>query len=452
MLQNLTTRLAKTIKTLSGNARLTESNIQDALREVRIALLEADVALPVVRSFIASIQEEAIGQTVIDRVAPGQALVKIVQDELTNLLGKKNSELNLKVTPPAIILLAGLQGSGKTTTAAKLALFLKEQKKTVGMVSTDVYRPAAITQLQTLAKQIDVQFLESNVHEKPVIIAERAIDLAKKQCLDVLIVDTAGRLHIDEEMMAEIKAVHRIIEPIETLFVLDGMAGQDAAVVAKHFSEALPITGIILTKLDGDARGGAALSVVELTKAPIKFLGLGEKVQALETFHPEGFASRILGMGDIVSLVKEAERRFDKNTTSNASQKLKQGKSFDLSDYANQIKQMKSMGGIQTLMAKMPGAHSMPSNTAHADEQHFKKTEAIIQSMTILERQKPEIIRGSRKRRIAKGSGTQIQEVNRLLKEFDQMQKMFKKFKNGGMQKMMRNFGMSNKSKKTETQ
>lgn len=439
MFQSLSSGLNKVVKNLSGRGRLTESNISDTMREVRIALLEADVALPIVKDFITEVKAQALGQKVIDNINPGQALVKIVNDALVKLMGEKNDELNLKAQPPAVILMAGLQGSGKTTTVAKLANLLKEKhNKKVMVCSADVYRPAAIHQLETLAKQIDVAFFPSNETQKPLTIVTDAIKAAKKEQIDVLLLDTAGRLHVDNHMMDEIKALHQASDPVETLFVVDSMTGQDAAKTAKAFNDALPLTGVILTKIDGDARGGAALSIRQITGKPIKFLGVGEKIHALEAFHPERIASRILGMGDVVSLVEEAEQKLDKKKAEKMVKKLKKG-GFDLEDFLEQLQQMKKMGGIAGIMSKIPGASNLPAAAKEqASDGALKQTEAIIYSMTAKERRFPAIIKGSRKRRIAKGSGTEVQDVNRLLKQFMQMQKMMKKFKKGGMTKMMR--------------
>lgn len=440
MFDNLTQRLSETIRQLSGKGRLTESNIQDALREVRMALLEADVALPVVKSFINSVKEKALGQKVMESLTPGQALVKVVRDELVSIMGEQNSALQLNAQPPAVVLMAGLQGAGKTTSVAKLARLLKQQKKSVMVVSTDVYRPAAIKQLETLAKDVDVAFFPSEITEKPVSIAKKAIEAAKKVYADVLLVDTAGRLHIDDSMMDEIQQLHKAITPIETLFVVDSMTGQDAANTAKAFNDALPLTGVILTKADGDARGGAALSVRTITGKPIKFIGMGEKVDALQPFHPDRIASRILGMGDVLSLIEEAEQKIDKKEAERFTKKLKQGQGFDLEDFLAQLKQMKRFGGVAGMLDKLPGVGSLPQQAKdQINDKMFVQMEAIICSMTPKERQTPEIIKGSRKKRIANGSGTQIQDVNRLLKQFGQMQKMMKKISGkGGMMKMMR--------------
>lgn len=444
MFENLTERLTRTFKNISGKGRLTEDNMQHALREVRLSLLEADVALPVVKDFIEHVKQTALGQDVLTSLQPDQALIKIVHDELIHIMGDTRSELNFKTQPPAVFLMAGLQGSGKTTSAAKLALYLKEtEKKKVMLVSVDVYRPAAIQQLKLLATQLDVAFFPAETHEKPIEIVKKALDTAKKQFMDILIVDTAGRLHIDAEMMAEIKALHRAIKPTETLFVVDSMTGQDAANTAKAFHEALALTGVILTKTDGDARGGAALSVRQITGQPIKFIGTGEKIEALEPFHPERIASRILGMGDILSLIEEVERKTDKAASEKLAKKIKKGNGFDLEDFKQQLLQMNNMGGIAGMMSKLPGMSQMPQQAMnHVNDKSISQTVAIINSMTPKERRIPKLIVGSRKKRIAMGSGTQIQDVNRLLKQFTQMEKMMKKFtKPGGMQKMMRGIG-----------
>lgn len=447
MFDNLTERLSKTLRHITGQAKLTEDNIQETLREVRMALLEADVALPVVKEFIEKVKEKAIGTEVIKNLSPGQAFVKIVQTELEQLMGAANEDLALNATPPAVVLMAGLQGAGKTTTVAKLARFLKERKKkTVLVVSADVYRPAAIKQLETLAEEVGVTFFPSNIEQKPVDIAKAAIAEAKLKFIDVVLVDTAGRLHIDAEMMGEIKALHSAINPVETLFVVDSMTGQDAANTAKAFNDALPLTGVILTKVDGDARGGAALSVRSITGKPIKFLGMGEKTEALEPFHPDRVATRILGMGDMLSLIEQAEQKLDKEKAEKLTKKIKKGKGFDLEDFRDQLRQMKNMGGLGSLMDKLPmmggvNLAAMAGQQDQADKQ-FVQMEAIISSMTMAERRDPEIINGSRKRRIAQGSGTQIQDVGRLIKQHKQMQKMMKKVMgNGGLTKMVRGLG-----------
>ena len=444
MFENLTERLTRAFKNISGQGRLTEENMQQMLREVRMSLLEADVAFPVVKEFINQVKEKALGQEVALSLKPDQALVKIVHDELVHILGDTRAELDFKTQPPAAFLMAGLQGSGKTTSAAKLALYLKEsEKKKVMLVSVDTYRPAAIDQLKVLANQLDVAFFEAQVHEQPLDIAQKALASAKKQYMDVVIFDTAGRLHIDAEMMAEIKALHQAIKPIETLFVVDSMTGQDAVNTAKAFHEALPLTGVILTKTDGDARGGAALSVRQITGQPIKFLGAGEKIEALEPFHPDRIASRILGMGDILTLIEEVERKTDKEASEKLAKKLKKGKGFDLNDFKQQLEQMNQMGGISSMMSKLPGMSQLPRQAVgQINDKAMARIIAIINSMTPKERRIPKIIVGSRKKRIALGSGTQIQDVNRLLKQYEQMLKMMKKFtKPGGMKQMMRGLG-----------
>ncbi|AWN17656.1 signal recognition particle protein [Salinisphaera sp. LB1] len=440
MFDSLSDRLNRSLKTLSGRGRLTEDNIKATLREVRMALLEADVALPVVKQFVEDIRARAVGSEVMTSLTPGQALVKIVRDELTNLLGEANESLNLKTRPPAVVLMAGLQGSGKTTSVGKLSRYLKQrEKKSVLVVSADVYRPAAIDQLERVASDVGVDFHPSSSGDKPVKIAKSALDAARKGFYDVLIVDTAGRLGIDEKMMAEVRALHDTLDPIETLFVVDSMTGQDAANTAKAFGDALPLTGVVLTKVDGDARGGAALSVRQITGKPIKFLGTGEKLDALEPFHPDRVASRILGMGDVLSLVEEAEQKVDRDKAEKLAKKLKKGKGFDLDDLADQLRQMQEMGGIGALMEKMPGGAQMPKGmAAAADETQVKRMLAIVDSMTKQEKSFPDVIKASRKRRIAAGSGTQVQDINRLLKQHTQMRKMMKKMKGGGMKKMMR--------------
>ncbi len=440
MFDSLSERLGKTVRNLRGVGRLSDDNIKDTLREVRMALLEADVALPVVKDFIEQVRVQAVGEAVLKSLSPGQVFIKIVNDELTRLMGEANTGLQLNVTPPAIILMAGLQGAGKTTTVGKLALWLKEtQKKSVMVVSVDVYRPAAIEQLKTVAGEVGVDFFPSDPKQKPTNIAKAALHEAKIQHKDVLIVDTAGRLHIDTEMMGEIKDLHKVLDPVETLFVVDSMTGQDAANTAKAFDDALPLSGIILTKTDGDARGGAALSIRHITGKPIKFLGVGEKSTALEAFHPERVASRILGMGDVVSLVEQVQQNVDLEQAEKLARKVKKGKGFDLEDFKEQFQQLKKMGGISSLMDKLPGMPSLPAQLpGQLDEKQMGRMEAIINSMTPKERRKPDIIKGSRKRRIAVGSGTQVQDVNRLLKQFTQMQKMMKKMGKGGMGKMLR--------------
>ena len=447
MLDNLSNRFSKIIKTMRGQARLTEENTAEMLREVRMALLEADVALPVVRDFVAKIKEKALGEEVISSLTPGQALVGIVHGELVNLIGGEYDaravELNLATTPPAIILMAGLQGAGKTTTVGKLAKRLVEQKKKVMTVSCDVYRPAAIEQLKSVTGQAGAEFFPSTPDQKPLDIAAAALDYARKHYIDVLLVDTAGRLGIDEAMMNEISALHAQLKPIETLFVVDAMAGQDAVNTAKAFNDALPLTGVVLTKLDGDSRGGAALSVRHVTGKPIKFVGMSEKIGGLEPFHPDRMAQRILGMGDIVSLVEEAHKNVDMEQAQALAKKIKSGKSFDLNDFKEQLAQMKKMGGVATLMDKLPsqmtqGAANMDMDKA---EQQLRRTEGIINSMTPLERAKPDPIKASRKRRIAQGAGLPVQEVNKVLKQYEQMRDVMKKFHGGGMGKMMKMMG-----------
>jgi signal recognition particle subunit SRP54 len=440
MLDNLTSRLTRIVKTIRGQARLTEANVQDALREVRVALLEADCALPVVKDFIASVRAKALGEEVIGSLTPGQALVGVVHRELTQLMGEANVALTLAAQPPAVILMAGLQGSGKTTTTGKLARLLKEDKKKLLVVSCDVYRPAAIEQLKAVAAQAGVDFLPSAPEEKPADIARRALQHAKTRYYDVLIVDTAGRLAIDEAMMQEIAELHALLAPVETLFVVDAMQGQDAVNVARAFSERLPLTGVILTKLDGDARGGAALSVRQVTGKPIKFVGVGEKLTGLEPFHPERMASRILGMGDIVSLVEEARKGVDVDEAKRVAEKIRKGKGFDLEDFKAQIQQMNKMGGLAALMDKLPAQLAGSVNPAQLqDGKQMRRIEGIINSMTPQERSRPELIKASRKRRIATGAGVSVQEVNRLLNQFEQMQKMMKMMKGGNMARMMRN-------------
>jgi signal recognition particle subunit SRP54 len=441
MLDNLTQRLAKVVKNLRGQARLTEDNIAEALREVRLALLEADVALPVVKDFIARVKEKALGQEVIGSLTPGQALVGVVHQELTALMGGAYSGLDLAVQPPAVILMAGLQGAGKTTTTGKLGKLLKEQmKKKILAVSCDVYRPAAIEQLRAVAQQAGIDFFPSTGGERPLDIARAALDYARRHYYDVLLVDTAGRLGIDEAMMAEVRELHAALNPVETLFVVDAMLGQDAVNTARAFNEALPLTGVILTKLDGDARGGAALSVRHVTGKPLKFAGVGEKLSGLEEFHPERMASRILGMGDILGLVEEARRSVDEQKAKEFAQKLKTGKGFDLNDFKEQIAQMRKMGGLSALMDKLPAQFAQAAQAAQGqvEDKAIRRIEGIINSMTPTERVKPEIIKASRKRRIAAGAGVPVQEVNRLLNQFEQTQKMMKQLSKGGMQKLMR--------------
>jgi signal recognition particle subunit SRP54 len=437
MLETLTERLSRVVKTLRGEARLTEANIQDALREVRLALLEADVALPVVRTFIADLRDKAIGADVAGSLTPGQALVGVVARELTALMGGTAQPLDLATRPPAVILLAGLQGAGKTTTAAKLARLLAAQKKKVLLVSTDVYRPAAIEQLKLLAAQVGVDFFPSTKDEQPLVIANAALDWARRHYHDVLIVDTAGRLSIDEAMMREIADLHAAVQPVETLFIVDAMQGQDAVNTARAFHDTLPLTGVILTKLDGDARGGAALSVRQVTGAPIKFAGVSEKIDGLEVFHPERMASRILGMGDVLSLIEDAHRNVDIEQAKKLARKVKTGKGFDLDDFKAQIAQMRKMGGLAALVDKLPAEIARAAQGATLDERRIGRIEGIINSMTHQERVKPELLKASRKRRVAAGAGVTVQEVNQLLAQFEQTQKMMKMVSKGP-QKMMR--------------
>jgi signal recognition particle subunit SRP54 len=442
MLETLTERLSRVVKTLRGEARLTDANIQDALREVRLALLEADVALPVVRTFVADLREKAIGAEVVGSLTPGQALIGVVARELTALMGGQAQPLDLATQPPAVVLLAGLQGAGKTTTAAKLARLLAAQKKKVLLVSADVYRPAAIDQLKTLAQQVGVDFFASTPEEQPVAIATAALDWARRHYHDVLIVDTAGRLSIDEAMMREIAELHAAVRPIETLFIVDAMQGQDAVNTARAFRDALPLTGVILTKLDGDARGGAALSVRQVTGAPIKFAGMSEKIDGLEVFHPERMASRILGMGDVLTLIEDAHRNVDIEQAKKLAKKVKTGKGFDLDDFKAQIAQMRKMGGLAALVDKLPAEIARAAQGATVDERRIARIEGIINSMTHAERVKPELLKASRKRRIAAGAGVTVQEVNQLLNQFEQTQKMMKMVAKGPqkMMRAMRNF------------
>ncbi len=443
MFENLSERLTQTFRGLTGKSRLTEDNIADALRDVRRALLEADVALEVVKDFTEGVRTRAIGQDVSEALNPGDAFIKIVHEELVQVMGAANDALNLATTPPAIILMAGLQGAGKTTTVAKLALLLKDrERKKVAVVSADVYRPAAIKQLETLAGEAGVNFIASQATEQPLAIARRAVAEARTLFADVLIVDTAGRLAIDEAMMREIKALQDDLKPIETLFVVDAMTGQDAARTAKAFNDAMTLTGVILAKADGDARGGAALSVRAVTGKPIKFIGMGEKIDALEPFYPDRIASRILGMGDILSLIEEAQRKVDHKKAEKLARKMEKGR-FDLEDFREQLAQMANMGGITSMLDKLPGMSQLPKNVQEqVDDRQFKRMAVIIDSMTAHERRFPDIISGSRKQRIARGSGTDIADINRLLKQHKQMQKMMKKFtKKGGMQKLARGLG-----------
>ncbi len=443
MFQNLSDRLTSTLRNVTGKSRMTDENIQDTLREVRMALLEADVALPVVKQFVDAVRQRALGQEVSSSLSPGQAFLKIVQAELESVMGGANEGLNLATQPPAVVLMAGLQGAGKTTSVAKLARLLKERDgKSVTVVSADVYRPAAIRQLETLAGEVGVDFFPSDAGQKPVDIARAALEHAKIRFSDVLIVDTAGRLSVDEAMMAEIAELERVIKPIETLFVVDAMTGQDAATTAHAFGDALPLTGVILTKVDADTRGGAALSVRSVTGKPIKFLGVGEKTAALDPFHPDRLASRILGMGDMMSLIEEAEQKVDKQKAERLARKVKKGKKFDLEDFRDQLQQMNNMGGMASMLEKMPGMGNMAQAAQQGmDNRMFARMEAMINSMTPKERRNPDLIQGGRKRRITRGSGTQVQDLNRLLKQHKQMQKMMKKMKGGGMEKMMRGLG-----------
>jgi len=440
VLDTLTARLARIVKTIRGEARLTESNIQDALREVRVALLEADVALPVARDFLAAVKEKALGEEVVGSLTPGQALIGVVHRELARLMGEANVPLDLAAQPPAVILMAGLQGSGKTTTTGKLARLLLAQKKKVLLVSCDVYRPAAIEQLATVAGQVGADAFPSAAGQAPLDIAKRALEHARTRYYDVLLVDTAGRLAIDEAMMQEIAALHAQLHPVETLFVVDAMQGQDAVNVARAFGERLPLTGVILTKLDGDARGGAALSVRHVTGKPIKFAGTGEKLDALEPFHPERMASRVLGMGDILSLVEEAHQKVDQDEARRVAEKIRKGKGFDLEDFKQQIQQMQKMGGLSSMLDKLPAQLAGQINPAQLqDDRQLRRVEGVINSMTPQERAHPDLIKASRKRRIAAGAGVPVQEVNRLLNQFEQMQKMMKMMKGGNMARMMRN-------------
>ena len=441
MLDNLTNRFSKVFKNIRGQAKLTEDNIKEALREVRLALLEADVALPVVKEFVNNVKEKALGQEVTGSLTPDQAFIGVVNQALIELMGKENSSLDLAAVPPAVVLMAGLQGAGKTTTVGKLARLLKnEQKKKVLVVSADVYRPAAIEQLRLLAEQVGIDFFPSDSNQKPVEIAIAAIDYAKKHFYDVLMVDTAGRLAIDEEMMNEIKALHAAVNPVETLFVVDAMLGQDAVNTAQAFNEALPLTGVILTKMDGDSRGGAALSVRHVTGKPIKFIGIGEKITGLEPFYPDRIASRILGMGDVLSLIEDVQKGIDEEAAAKMAKKLQKGKGFDLNDFKEQIQQMRNMGGLESLMSKMPGelgqiSKQIPEGTA---EKAMGKVEAIINSMTPKERANPALLKASRKRRIAAGAGTSVEEVNKMLKQFEQSQQVMKMFSGKGLGKLMR--------------
>jgi signal recognition particle subunit SRP54 len=440
MFDNLTDKLSITLKKLKGQGRLTEDNIKDALSEVRVALLEADVSLTVVTDFIERVKEGALGQDVQASLTPGQAMIKLVQSELVKVMGAANEGLNLNAVPPVVVLMAGLQGAGKTTTVAKLGRWLQEnQKKKVGVVSADVYRPAAIKQLQMLANEVNLEFFDSDLTQNPVDIAMNAIDAAKRKFLDVIIIDTAGRLHVDDEMMGEIKALHAAINPVETLFVVDSMTGQDAAITAKAFNDALPLTGVILTKADGDARGGAALSIRHITGKPIKFIGVGEKTDGLEPFYPDRIASRILGMGDMLSLIEEIEQKVDKEKAEKFARKMQKGKAFDLDDFREQLQQMQSMGGVSSMLDKLPGMNSVPQEMKDkVNDKELSRQIAVINSMTMQERRYPDLIKGNRKKRIAAGCGQQLQDVNRILKQFMMMQKMMKKFKSGNMANMIR--------------
>ena len=444
MFNALSEHLSRTIKDLRGQGRLTEENIANAMREVRVALLEADVALPVVRDFIEHVRQRAVGEEVMTSLTPGQAVVKIVEEELISLMGEVNTSLNFNIQPPAVIMMAGLQGAGKTTTVGKLARYLKEkEKKKILVVSCDVYRPAAVEQLKVLANEIDVEFYPTEKIQNPVDIAKAVLDHARIHNFDGLLVDTAGRLHIDNKMMEEIKQLHAVLTPSDTLFVVDSMMGQDAVNAAKAFDEALPLTGIVLTKTDGDARGGAALSVRHVTGKPIMFMGTGEKITEFAAFHPGRMASRILGMGDVLSFIEEVQEKTDIKKAEKLTTKLKKGKRFSLEDFRDQLQQMRGMGGIASMMDKLPGMSGLPANVnTQVGDQQFIKLESIINSMTPYERKMPAVINGSRKKRIAAGSGTQIQDVNRLLKQFKQMQKMMKKLSGkGGMKKMMQGLG-----------
>lgn len=439
MFSQLSQRLTDSVNKLRGIRHLTEDNIKETLNEVRKALIEADVALPAIKEFIEHVREKAIGQTVVKKTQPGETLIKLVNDELIQVLGNEQAELNLNAPSPIVILVAGLQGSGKTTSVAKLAYWLHHtKKKSVMLASADIYRPAAIDQLETLSTQVSAKFFPTSKNQSPVDIVQEAMSQAKKQLIDVLIIDTAGRLHINEQLMEEIKQINKVSSPTEVLLVVDSMAGQDAANIAKSFSEALPLTGVILTKTDGDARGGAALSMRIVAGKPIKFVGVGEKVDALELFYPERVASRILGMGDIVSLVEEAQQKIDKAEAEKMAKKIKKGGRFDFNDFLTQLQQMKKMGGMQSLLSKLPGMPQTGKLTQMLDDKLFVKMEAIIQSMTEKERQFPALVNGSRKNRISKGSGTTLQDINKMLKQFEQMQKMLKRFQGNKMMKRMK--------------
>jgi len=442
MFESLSDRLSSSLKAISGKAKITEDNIRDTLRDVRMALLEADVALPVVKDFTDRVKDRAIGAEVAKSLTPGQSFLKIVQAELQTVLGGESEELDLATQPPAVIMVAGLQGAGKTTSVAKLARYLMEREnKRVSVVSADVYRPAAITQLEMLAAEVGARFEPSDPAEKPVEIVRRAVENARVAFSDIVLIDTAGRLAVDEVMMAEIAALHEAVKPIETLFVVDAMTGQDAANTARAFGKTLPLTGVILTKVDADTRGGAALSVRTVTQRPIKFLGVGEKTDALDPFHPDRLASRILGMGDMLSLIEEVERKVDHDKANKLAKKVQKGGRFDLEDFREQLQQMKNLGGMGAMLDKMPGMSGMAQAAQHVDTKQFSRMEAMIDSMTPRERRNPDVISGSRKRRITLGSGTAVQDLNRLLKQHKQMQKMMKKMKGGGMQRMMRGLG-----------
>jgi signal recognition particle subunit SRP54 len=438
--ESLTERLTLALRNLRGQGRLTEENVRDTLREVRMALLEADVALPVVKDFVERVRVRALGREVLESLSPGQELIRVVRDELVAVMGAASEGLDLRARPPAVVLMAGLQGSGKTTTVAKLARWLQDRRKSVMVASCDVYRPAAIAQLETLAREVRAEFFPSHAGEDPVDIARRAVAEARRRVLDVLLLDTAGRLHVDAGMMEEIRRLHAAVEPVETLFVVDSMTGQDAANAARAFNEALPLTGVVLTKTDGDARGGAALSVRHITGKPVKFIGTGEKTGALELFYPDRVASRILGMGDVLGLIEDVERKVDREQATRLATKLKKGKGFDLEDFRDQLRQMRGMGGLTELLDKLPGVSGLPAGVKQqVNDRELVRLEAIINSMTTQERRYPAVINGSRRRRIALGSGTQVQDVSRLLKQFDQMQKMMKRVtKKGGLAGLMR--------------
>ncbi len=440
MFENLSERLENSLRSLSGQGTLTEDNVRETLREVRKALLEADVALPVVKDFIERVREQALGQDVLKSLKPGEALVKIVHDELVHVMGDTNDALDLNAKPPVVVLMAGLQGSGKTTSVAKLAHYLREREKKKAMVvSADIYRPAAIDQLETLAGEVDAEFCSSQSDQDPVDIVHNAVGEAKRRHADVLLVDTAGRLHVDEDMMGEIRRLNEAVNPHETLFVVDAMTGQDAANTARAFADALPLTGVVLTKADGDSRGGAALSVRQITGKPIKFMGTGEKTDALEPFHPDRIASRILGMGDVLSLVEEAERKVDQDKAEKLAKKMKKGRAMDYEDLKEQFQQMRNMGGMASMLDKMPGMGQMSQMAQDpAAEKNIKHMEALINSMTPYERRHPQQIKGSRKRRIAQGAGLEIQDLNRLIKQHKTMSKMMKKMKGKGGKEMMR--------------